>query len=78
MLTSSEQSSIDENKKYSRSELFCDTSPSWLFSARSVGWFLSYGARNSARVFKSDLKTPPKAVVWVWELVSMTPLALTQ
>ena len=38
----------------------------------------AHGFRNSARVWMFSLKQPPRAVVLVWELVSITPRDLTQ
>ena len=39
---------------------------------------LVHGLRNSARVWMFSLKQPPRAVVLVWEFVSITPRDLTQ
>ena len=38
----------------------------------------AHGFRNSARVWMFSLKQPPRAVVLVWEFVSITPRDLTQ
>ena len=37
-----------------------------------------YSIRNSARVWMFSRKQPPRAVVLVWELASMTPRDFTQ
>lgn len=41
-------------------------------------WVTVHGLRNSARVWMFSLKQPPRAVVLVWEFVSITPRDLTQ
>ena len=45
---------------------------------RDEEWITAHGLRNSARVWMFSLKQPPRAVVLVWEFVSITPRDLTQ
>jgi len=49
-----------------------------LCNPRDEDRVLVHGFRNSARVWMFSLKQPPRAVVLVWELVSITPRDLTQ